>query len=71
MSEQGELNYLVKGMSCGHCESAVKQEVGAVAGVSDVTVDLTTKLVRVSGEGLNDAAIRAAIDEAGYDAEAA
>ena len=71
MSEAQELTYLVKGMSCGHCEASVKQEVGEVAGVSDVAVDLATKLVRVSGQGLDDGAIRAAIDEAGYDAEAA
>jgi copper chaperone CopZ len=39
-----------------------------VAGVESVEVDLDTKLVVVSGEGLDDAAIRAAIDEAGYEA---
>ncbi|MBI5310584.1 MAG: heavy-metal-associated domain-containing protein [Actinobacteria bacterium] len=71
MSEQSELSYLVEGMSCGHCEAAVKQEVGEVSGVSDVSVDLATKLVVVRGAGLSDEAIRAAIDEAGYDAEAA
>ena len=68
MSTNGQLTYLVSGMSCGHCEASVKEEVGALAGVSGVDVDLATKLVRVSGEQLSDEAIRAAIDEAGYEA---
>ena len=66
MSETRE--YTVNGMSCGHCEAAVKEEVSAVEGVESVDVDLATKLVVVRGEGLDDAAIRAAIDEAGYEA---
>lgn len=63
-----ELTYTVPGMSCGHCKSAVEQEVGAVDGVDSVAVDLETKLVVVRGEGLSDEALRAAIDEAGYEA---
>jgi copper chaperone len=59
--------YTVPGMSCEHCRAAVTTEVGAVAGVSAVEVDLERKRVTVSGEALDDAAIRAAIDEAGYD----
>jgi copper chaperone CopZ len=55
-------------MSCEHCKVAVTEEVGDVAGVASVDVDLQTKLVRVSGAGLDDAAVVAAIDEAGYDA---
>jgi len=47
---------------------AVSGEVGQVAGVTAVEVDLDTKLVRVSGANLDDAAVVAAIDEAGYDA---
>jgi copper chaperone len=62
------LEYTVSGMSCGHCEAAVKEEVSALEGIESVDVDLTTKLVVVRGEGLDDAAIRAAIDEAGYEA---
>jgi copper chaperone CopZ len=62
------LEYTVSGMSCGHCEAAVKEEVSALEGVESVEVDLATKLVAVHGEGLDDAAIRAAIDEAGYEA---
>jgi copper chaperone len=55
-------------MHCGHCERAVRDEVGAVAGVSSVEVDLETKLVAVTGDSLDDAALRAAIEEAGYEA---
>jgi copper chaperone len=62
------LAYLVEGMSCGHCEVAVTEEVSKVAGVSDVDVDLHSKLVRVHGTDVDDAAVVAAIDEAGYDA---
>jgi len=62
-----ELTFHVPGMSCGHCEAAVKGEVTKVSGVADVAVDLTTKIVTVSGESLDQAAIVAAIDEAGYE----
>ena len=65
------LIYRVDGMSCEHCVVAVTGEVGDVAGVASVDVDLATKLVRVSGAGIDDAAVVAAIDEAGYDAVAA
>jgi copper chaperone len=60
--------YVVPGMHCGHCVAAVEEEVSAVAGVDAVAVDLDTKRVEVSGETLDDAAIRAAIEEAGYEA---
>ena len=62
-----ELTFNVPGMSCGHCEAAVKGEVAKVAGVTDVAVDLGTKLVTVTGDQLDSAAIVAAIDEAGYE----
>ena len=62
------LIYRVDGMSCEHCVVAVTGEVGDVAGVSAVDVDLTSKLVTVSGAAIDDAAVVAAIDEAGYDA---
>jgi copper chaperone CopZ len=61
--------YTVPGMTCGHCEASVKEELSAVAGVESVDVDLKTKLVTVTGSSLDDAALRAAIDEAGYEAE--
>ena len=63
-----QLSYRVDGMSCGHCEVAVTEEVGRLAGVRSVEVDLERKLVRVTGLDLDDASLRAAIDEAGYDA---
>ena len=62
------LRYTVPAMHCGHCERAVKEELSAVAGVSDVAVDLEAKRVTVTGESLDDAALRAAIEEAGYEA---
>jgi copper chaperone CopZ len=62
------LTYRVPGMHCGHCKASVEEEVSAVEGVEAVEVDLETKLVVVHGEGLDDARLRAAIDEAGYEA---
>jgi len=61
-------SYTVSAMHCGHCERAVKEEVSAVAGVTDVAVDLEAKVVTVRGESLDDTALRAAIEEAGYEA---
>ncbi len=63
-----ELTYTVPAMHCGHCKAAVEREVGQVPGVREVNVDLDTKLVVVRGDGLDDAALREAIDEAGYEA---
>jgi copper chaperone len=63
--------YLVPGMTCDHCKVAVTAEVAQVAGVASVDVDLDTKVVRVAGDGVDPAAVIAAIDEAGYDAVAA
>jgi copper chaperone CopZ len=62
------VTYTVPGMTCGHCKKAVTDELTGVAGVSGVDVDLDTKLVVVQGDGLDDAALRAAIVEAGYEA---
>ena len=64
----GTAVYTVEGMSCGHCVDSVTEEVGAVAGVTAVEVDLESKKVTVTGEGeIDDTAVRAAIDEAGYE----
>ena len=60
--------FSVPGMHCGHCKEAVAHELAGVLGVEWVDVDLETKRVTVSGRGLEDAALRAAIDEAGYEA---
>ena len=66
-----ELAYLVAGMSCEHCRVAITGEVSQVRGVTAVEVELERKLVRVRGNGVDGAAVVAAIDEAGYDAVAA
>ena len=66
MSETLRLS--VPGMHCGHCERAVKEEVSAVPGVSEVVVDLKTKAVTVTGSPLDAGAVRTAIVEAGYEA---
>lgn len=60
------VTYSVPGISSGHCRAAITAEVSAVSGVDTVEVDLDTKLVRVLGAALDDAAIRRAISEAGY-----
>jgi copper chaperone len=59
--------YTVSGMTCGHCVGAVSSEVGAIAGVEDVAVDLGSGLVTVRGSGFTDDQVRDAVDEAGYD----
>lgn len=61
------LTFSVPGMTCGHCEAAIKREVGAVDGVTGVDVDLDTKDVVVTGTSLDRDALVAAIDEAGFD----
>ncbi len=61
------LVYSVPGVSCGHCRAAITAEVEKVAGVTSVDVDLDARRVSVAGAGLDDGAVRAAIDEAGYD----
>ena len=66
MSEQV---YSVPGVSCEHCRQAISTEVGRVAGVEAVEVDLDRKVVVVRGGAFADGEVRAAIDEAGYDVE--
>jgi copper chaperone CopZ len=58
--------YTVTGMTCGHCVSAVTEEVGKVDGVAEVDVVLETGAVTVTGEGFTDEQVAAAVDEAGY-----
>jgi len=65
--QSDELTYTVPGASCGHCKAAITDEISKVDGVRSVDVDLETKAVTVRGEGLADEAVRAAIDEAGYE----
>jgi len=62
------MSYSVPGVSCEHCRTAITAEVSQVPGVDGVAVDLDAKRVSVTGTGLvDDRAVRAAIDEAGYD----
>jgi copper chaperone len=70
MSEslQQEAIYVVPDISCVHCKHAVTSELTSVAGVASVDVDLESKVVTVRGAGLDDAALRAAIEQAGYEA---
>ena len=59
--------YTVSGMTCGHCVASVTEEVGEVAGVTDVQVDLASGQVTVTSDApIEAAAVRAAVEEAGY-----
>ena len=58
---------LVEGMSCAHCEKAVKEALGNLDEVSNVEVDLDSKQVTVEGENLQDDSLKEAIEDAGYD----
>jgi copper chaperone CopZ len=63
-----ESNYTVAGMTCAHCVAAVKQELGAIAGVHEVDVDLDSGRVRiVSDSPLAEGDVWVAVDEAGYE----
>lgn len=57
---------MIDGMTCGHCVAHVEKALKGVNGVSSVKVDLKKKQASVEGDGLDDAAMRAAVDEAGY-----
>ena len=59
--------YRVDGMTCDHCVRAVSDEIGALPGVIDVTVDLSSGAVTVtSSSPVPPHAIAEAVDEAGY-----
>jgi copper chaperone len=62
------MTYDVPAIHCAHCAMSIREEVSEVEGVDEVDVDLETKLVTVRGHELEDAALRAAIVEAGYEA---
>ena len=66
MSEQTERVYAVSGMTCEHCRAAVLEEVGALAGVTGLEVDLASGRLAVRGAGVEDDAVAAAVAEAGY-----
>lgn len=58
--------YTVTGMTCGHCVASVTEEVSEVAGVQTVDVQLESGALTVTGEGISDDAVKAAVEEAGY-----
>ena len=59
---------LVNGMSCDHCARAVRAEVGKLPGVAEIDVDVAAGQVRITGPCLpGDAALRDAVEEAGYE----
>lgn len=61
--------YLVTGMTCGHCEMSVREEVSEIAGIDVVQVSAQTgRLVVESSGDVDDVAVLAAVDEAGYSA---
>jgi copper chaperone CopZ len=59
--------YSVPDVHCDHCRAALVAELGPLDGVESVVVDLAARTVTVTGDALDDEAVRAAIDEAGYD----
>ena len=63
-------DYTVEGMTCSHCVLSVREEVVEVAGVSAVDVDLASGRITVTGQEVDDDAIRQAVAEAGYEVAA-
>ena len=60
-------SYTVTGMTCGHCVASVTEEVQEISGVTDVQVDLASGALSItSSQPIDDEAVRAAVDEAGY-----
>ena len=61
--------YQVTGMSCGHCEMSIREEVSEIAGVEEIQVSAQTGKLVVTAEGeIDDAKVLAAVEEAGYSA---
>lgn len=61
--------YKVTGMTCGHCEMSVREEVGELVGVKDIQVSAQTgKLVVTADQDIDDAKVLAAVEDAGYSA---
>jgi copper chaperone len=61
--------YQVTGMTCGHCEMSVREEVGQIAGVDGIQVSAKNgTLLVTSTDAVDDAAVLAAVEEAGYSA---
>jgi copper chaperone CopZ len=62
------MTYSVPAIHCAHCAMSIREEVSEVEGVDVIHVDLDAKVVTIKGLALDDAALRAAIQEAGYEA---
>lgn len=62
--------FQVTGMSCGHCENAIREEVSQIAGITDIAVSAASGRLTVTttGAAVDEAAVIAAVDEAGYEA---
>ncbi|MFI5533338.1 heavy-metal-associated domain-containing protein [Kitasatospora sp. NPDC051853] len=62
------VTYSVTGMTCGHCEKSVHEEVSALPGVLEVLADAKAGTVTVSSDApVDEEQLRAAVDEAGYE----
>jgi len=63
--------YQVQGMTCEHCVRAVTEEISSITGVTDVSIDLhageTSSVQVTSATELDEAVVRTAVDEAGYE----
>lgn len=59
-------NFTVEGMTCGHCEMSVQEEIAEIAGVTGVNADYKTGQVTVEGDNYTREDINAAVTEAGY-----
>ncbi|MBP3949473.1 heavy-metal-associated domain-containing protein [Corynebacterium sp. Marseille-P3884] len=67
MADQIEsTQFTVEGMTCGHCEASVVEEVSEIDGVTSVTADHKTGAVTVTGAGFTREQVAAAVEEAGY-----
>ena len=62
------VTYSVPAIHCAHCGMSIKEEVSEVEGVEDVDVDIDSRIVTIRGRELSDEKLRAAIEEAGYEA---
>ena len=67
MTTSTDRTYTVRGMTCGHCVSSVREEVSEVPGVTDVGVGLSSGRLTVSGSNVSDEAVKAAVADAGYE----
>jgi len=66
VSTTTEKTYTVEGMTCGHCELSVREEVEELAGVESAQADRRTGQLVVRGEQVDDEAVREAVEAAGY-----